>query len=124
VLTATPIMAFVAATSLETARAFYGDTLGLELASTDDYGLMFKAGGITLRVALVNTLEPASYTVLGWIVTDIHQAIAELAQHGVAMERFGFMDQDADGVWAAPGATKLAWFKDPFGNTLSLTQPA
>ena len=119
-----PIMAFVAATSLEIARAFYVDTLGLELSSADDYGLMLQGAGTTLRVALVQEVASASYTVLGWIVTDISRTIGDLRERGVAMERYGFMDQDADGVWGTPDGVKIAWFKDPFGNTLSLMQPA
>ena len=116
-------MAFVPATSLERARAFYGDTLGLTLTGEDDFGLMFDAGGTPLRVARVNDLLPPSYTVLGWVVSDIASAVAELTERGVSMERFSFMAQDEQGVWAAPGgAHRSPAFEDPDGNTLSVTQ--
>ena len=118
----TAMMAFVAATSLADARRFYGEVLGLRLVSEDEYGLMFEGGGTQLRVALVQDLTPAGYTVLGWSVGDVSQAVRELSKRGVATERFGFMEQDADGVWTAPGGAKIAWFKDPFGNTLSVGQ--
>ena len=118
----TPMMAFVAATALAEARRFYGDVLGLRLVSEDDYGLMFEGGGTQLRVALVSDLTPAGYTVLGWSVDDVARAVRALGERGVAMERFGFMEQDAEGVWTAPGGAKIAWFKDPFGNTLSVSQ--
>src|SRR5689334_503334 len=107
------MMAFVAATSLAEARRFYGDVLGLRLLSEDDYGLMFEGGGTQLRVALVRELTPAGYTVLGWSVGDVSEAVRRLVERGVTMERFGFMEQDADGVWTAPGGAKIAWFKDP-----------
>src|SRR5438552_18455837 len=116
-------MAFVAATSLDTARAFYGDTLGLELASADDYGLMFEAGGTTLRVALVQQVAQASYTVLGWIVTDIRGAVRDLARRGVSVERYSFMHQDDDGIWATPDGVKTACFRDPLGTTRRRSQP-
>jgi len=115
-------MAFVASTRLETARAFYGEVLGLSLTSADDFGLMFDAGGTVLRVARVEQLTPPGYTVLGWIVEDIAAAVDGLATRGVRMERFGFMEQDARGIWSAPGGASVAWFKDPDGNTLSVTQ--
>src|SRR5215831_12518948 len=115
-------MAFVPATSLERARVFYGETLGLALTSQDDFGLMFDAAGTPLRVARVDDLTPPPYTVLGWVVSDIAAAVAELTRRGVSMERFGFMSQDAQGVWLAPGGARIAWFKDPDGNTLSITQ--
>jgi predicted enzyme related to lactoylglutathione lyase len=60
--------------------------------------------------------------VLGFIVPDISAAIRELSGRGVNFERFPFVEQDADGVWTAPGGARVAWFKDPDGNTLSLTQ--
>src|SRR4051794_27106042 len=117
-------MAFVAATSLPVARAFYADVLGLSLTSEDDFGLMFDAGGTLLRVARVEQLVPAGYTVLGWVVTDIEAALKDLVARGVQVERFGFLDQDENGIWAAPGGARIAWFKDPDGNTLSFTQLA
>src|SRR4051812_894134 len=111
-LGSTPVMAFVASRSLHAARAFYGDLLGLRLTSEDDFGLMFDAGGTVLRIARVEQLAPASYTVLGWVVTDIAAAVADLVARGVRMERFGFMEQDEQGVWRAPGGAQIAWFKD------------
>jgi catechol 2,3-dioxygenase-like lactoylglutathione lyase family enzyme len=122
VLTDSAIMAFAATTQPDAARAFYGDVLGLRLTSADRFALAFEVGGTMLRVATVEHVQPAGYTVLGFIVPDIHAAIAELVQRGVQFERFGFMEQDTHGVWTAPGGAQIAWFKDPDGNTLSLTQ--
>jgi catechol 2,3-dioxygenase-like lactoylglutathione lyase family enzyme len=122
VLSQAPIMAFVATTQPDKARAFYRDVLGLRLTSEDSFALAFDVGGTMLRVARVEQLHPAGYTVLGFVVADIHAAIEELTQSGVEFERFSFMQQDEHGVWTAPGGAKIAWFKDPDANTLSLTQ--
>ncbi len=75
-----------------------------------------------LRIAKVEELAPARHTVLGWRVADIRAAAAALAARGVVFERYDGMAQDDLGVWNAPGGAKVAWFKDPDGNTLSLTQ--
>jgi catechol 2,3-dioxygenase-like lactoylglutathione lyase family enzyme len=123
-LASTPIVAFVAITDREQARAFYVDVLGLKLRDEDAFALMLDAGGTMLRLALVETLQPQGFTVLGWIVPDIAAAVRDLGARGVAFKRYEFMQQDDLGIWAAPGGARVAWFADPFGNTLSLTQSA
>ncbi len=115
------VMAFVATTDAAKARAFYEGTLGLRLVSDEPFALVFDANGTTLRVAKVDTLTPAPYTVLGWIIDDIAAAVRELAGGGVRFERYDGMGQDELGVWSS-GRAKVAWFKDPDGNTLSLAQ--
>lgn len=67
-------------------------------------------------------LSPASYTVLGWSVTDVQSTVRALAANGVALLRFGGVDQDDPGIWVAASGDRVAWFKDPDGNTLSVTQ--
>jgi catechol 2,3-dioxygenase-like lactoylglutathione lyase family enzyme len=124
-LTDAAVVAFVATTKPAAARVFYGDVLGLRLVHEDQFALEFVAGGTSLRVTRVEHIQPAGYTVLGWAVPDIQAAVTELAARGVQFERFpDFMQQDALGIWAAPGGAQVAWFKDPDGNTLSVTQPA
>jgi catechol 2,3-dioxygenase-like lactoylglutathione lyase family enzyme len=115
------LMAFVATARPDAARAFYADVLGLELRSDDQFALVFDANGTTLRVAKVQQLAPAPFTVLGWVVDDIAAAIDALAGSGVRFERFAGMAQDERGIWTVEGG-KVAWFKDPDGNLLSLSQ--
>ncbi len=117
-----PMMAFVATRDGARARAFYEGKLGLRFVSDDPSAIVFDVGGTMLRVQKVEKLAPAQYTVLGWKVPDIASAIAGLARSGVVFERYGFFEQDELGVWTSPSGAKVAWFKDPDGNTLSLTQ--
>jgi catechol 2,3-dioxygenase-like lactoylglutathione lyase family enzyme len=117
-----PIMAFLATRDSARARRFYADVLGLRLVSDDPYALVFDAAGTVLRVQKVDELEPRPFTVLGWRVANIEATVDALVARGVRFERYHGMDQDARGVWRTPGGARVAWFKDPDGNTLSLTQ--
>jgi catechol 2,3-dioxygenase-like lactoylglutathione lyase family enzyme len=114
-------MAFVATRDPSRAKAFYKDTLGLRFVSEDPFAVVFDANGITLRVAIVQEIVVAPYTVLGWEVPDITAAAKDLAKAGVHFERFG-MPQDDLGIWTSPSGARVAWFKDPDGNLLSITQ--
>jgi catechol 2,3-dioxygenase-like lactoylglutathione lyase family enzyme len=118
------LVAFAASTDLDRSRAFYQDVLGLTLVSQDDFACVFDAGGTMLRVTAVGELARAPYTVLGWQVPDITPMTRALAAKGVTFHRYDGMSQDADGIWTAPGGARVAWFPDPDGNVLSLTQPA
>jgi catechol 2,3-dioxygenase-like lactoylglutathione lyase family enzyme len=123
VLGAQKIIAFVATRDPARANAFYGDTLGLRLASEElPFALVFDAHGTMLRVTVVQELAPAKHTVLGWQVPDIVAAANALRDAGVKLERYGLMDQDKLGIWTSPSGARIAWFKDPDGNTLSITQ--
>jgi catechol 2,3-dioxygenase-like lactoylglutathione lyase family enzyme len=122
VLGSSDLVGFVATRDLEAAGAFYGSTLRLPLLEANGFARVYDANGTQLRVTLVESLAAAPYTVLGWRVQDIADTIAELQAAGVRFKRYAGMDQDADGVWVAPGGTRVAWFSDPDGNTLSLQQ--
>jgi catechol 2,3-dioxygenase-like lactoylglutathione lyase family enzyme len=122
-LTSDSIMAFVATADAARAKAFYHELLGLRLVSDEQYALVFDAAGIMLRVQKVKEVRQAQYTALGWSVPDIAAKVAELEKAGVKFERYGLPGQDEKGIWTPPGSsTKVAWFKDPDGNILSLTQ--
>jgi catechol 2,3-dioxygenase-like lactoylglutathione lyase family enzyme len=118
------IVAFAATTDLARGRAFYEETLGLRLVEQDDFACVFDANGTILRVTRTAQVAQPGYTVLGWLVDDVQAAVSELVGRGVAFERFDGLGQDDDGIWTAPGGSRVAWFKDPDGNTLSLTQHA
>ena len=121
-LAGAPVMAYVATTDLAAARAFYGRGLGLAMTGESPIACTFDAGGTTLRVNAVETAVVAPYTVLGWTVTDIAATVGDLKTRGVDFERFDGVEQDALGIWNSPGGALVAWFKDPDGNMLSLTQ--
>ena len=115
-------VAFVSATDLARARDFYEGTLGLEVQEISGFACVFRTGGATLRVTLVGELSPQPFTVFGWEVGAIADTMAGLAARGVEFARFEGMDQDPAGVWTTPGGDRVAWFRDPDGNVLSLTQ--
>lgn len=116
------VIAFIATTKPDAAKAFYRDILGLTLIEDGPFALEYDAGGTMLRVQKVQTLAPHPHTSLGWAVADIQATIRSLVRMGVKFERFGGLPQDDLGVWKAPSDAQVAWFKDPDGNTLSLTQ--
>jgi catechol 2,3-dioxygenase-like lactoylglutathione lyase family enzyme len=115
------LVAFVATTDLARAHAFYGGVLGLERTEANPYANAYDVGGTSLRVTRVEHVAPAPYTVLGWRVEDVHRAIARLGALGLEMCRFPGVEQDAEGVWSAPGGARVAWFDDPDGNRLSVS---
>ncbi|MGH2492630.1 MAG: VOC family protein [Candidatus Limnocylindria bacterium] len=121
-LGASQVMAFVATADAARARGFYGDVLGLRLVSDVAFGLVFDSGGTTLRVQKVAKVTPPAYTVLGWSVADIEATRERLRAGGVRFESFGLPEQDKAGLWTAGDGTRVAWFRDPDGNLLSLTQ--
>jgi catechol 2,3-dioxygenase-like lactoylglutathione lyase family enzyme len=116
------LVAFVAARDPSRAKEFYRGTLGLRLVSEDQFALVFDAAGTMLRVTRVQELAGAKYTVLGWEVQDIVQTAKQLQAAGVALERYPGMQQDELGIWNSPSGARVAWFKDPDGNTLSITE--
>ena len=121
-LDSAPLIAFVSATDAHRARRFYGDTLGLQLNSESPFALEFDSAGTMLRVTLVDKIAPAPYTVLGWQVPDIATTVRSLAKVGVKLEKFAGMAQTEDGIWTAPSGARVAWFKDPDGNLLSVSE--
>ena len=116
------LMAFVATRDPGRAKEFYRDTLGLPLVSEDEFALVFDAAGTMLRVTRVQEVAAAKYTVLGWQVRDIVWTATQLQRALVALERYPGMRQDEFGIWSSPSGARVAWFKDPDGNTLSITQ--
>ena len=116
------LMAFSTTADGEKARAFYEGALGLEVISDDDFALALDANGTMLRVQKLAKVEPGGFTTLGWEVTDIAAVVDALRVRGVLFDVYPGMGQDERGIWHAPSGARVAWFKDPDGNTLSLTQ--
>jgi catechol 2,3-dioxygenase-like lactoylglutathione lyase family enzyme len=121
-LESSEVVAFAATTDLSRARAFYEESLGLRVTGQNDFACVFDANGTMLRVTAVPEVCQAAYTVLGWRVTDIEATVRGLIAKGIVFNRYETMDQDEQGVWSTPGGDRVAWFTDPDGNTLSLTQ--
>ena len=118
------LVALVPSTDLDRAAGFYRDVLGLRLVEINPYACVFDAGGTTLRVTKVDGFTPHPFTVLGWKVGDIAGTLAGLAERGVQPHHYPGIPQDDRGIWTTPGGDQVAWFSDPDGNTLSVTQLA
>jgi catechol 2,3-dioxygenase-like lactoylglutathione lyase family enzyme len=117
------IIGFIATADPDRARKFYGGTLGLRLIEEQaPFALVYDAHGTMLRVTTVKAVNPAGYTVLGWNVPNVSTAAKALSAAGVVFERYPGMEQDELGIWTSPNGNKVAWFKDPDGNTLSISR--
>ncbi len=123
-LGASPVTAFLPSTDPDRSRAFYEGLLGLTVTSSDGFALVLRGGDTTVRVTRVESFRPHPFTALGWVVADITEVMSELAGKSVEFVVFPGMDQDGDGVWTTPTGDRVAWFQDPDGNLLSLTQYA
>jgi len=116
------VIAFLATCDGDRARAFYETVLGLRVLSDDDFALALEAGGTMLRVQKVAAFTPHPFTAVGWQVKDIDGIVDRLAAAGVTTQRHPGLAQDDRGIWRAPSGARIAWFHDPDGNTLSLSE--
>jgi catechol 2,3-dioxygenase-like lactoylglutathione lyase family enzyme len=118
------LIGFVATTQPAEARRFYEHSLGLELLEESPFALVFASGGNTVRVQKVQAVATPPYTSLGWAVDDIAATVRQLGSRGVTFQRYEGLPQNDEGIWRTPDGSQVAWFRDPDGNTLSLTQYA
>jgi catechol 2,3-dioxygenase-like lactoylglutathione lyase family enzyme len=116
------VMAFLATTRADKARAFYCDVLGLGFEEDNPFALVVRTANAIVRIQKVAGFMPVPFTALGWKVGDVRGTAKQLLGKGVKFERFDGMGQDDLGIWFSPGGAMVCWFKDPDGNLLSLTQ--
>jgi len=116
------MIGFVPTTDSKRARDFYEGKLGFEFVSDDQFALVMQAGDNMIRVAKAGKFLPAPYTVLGWEVTKIENEVRALVARGVVFEKYPFVEDQETGIWVTPNGDKVAWFKDPDGNVLSLSE--
>lgn len=123
-LAAAAPVTFVGVPDHHAAKDWYRDALGLKLVSVDDFAAVFDLAGTMMRLtSLGEGHSPSPHTILGWVVPNLPAAMTDLKANGVKFEIYPGMGMDADGYWTAPGGgPKIAWFLDPYGNNLSLTQ--
>ena len=115
------VIGFIPTSDFRRAKSFYAGKLGLRFVARDEFALVFTSGGTTIRVVKVPGFTAAGYTILGWQVADVAESVATLSRRGIVFERYAGMKQDAAGIWTAPGGARIAWFKDPDGNVLSVS---
>jgi len=118
------MMGFIFTRDYDNARAFYEGKLGLQFISQDQYALALRAGEHMIRIVKIPDFVPARATVLGWEVKDIEAVVAWLKARGVILEDYLFIQDRKLGIWSTPGGDRIAWFKDPDGNVLSVSQHA
>jgi catechol 2,3-dioxygenase-like lactoylglutathione lyase family enzyme len=121
-LASAKIVGFLVTKDYDQARAFFESKLGFQFVSVDQYALVMRAGGTSIRISRNPNFSPAQGTVLGWEVQNIEAVVTWLKDRGVTFEKYPFV-QDRDlGIWTTPAGDKVAWFKDPDGNVLSVSQ--
>ena len=118
------LVAFAATADASRAAAFYMTVLGLKLRYEDDFAVSLDCEGVEVRLQKVERFDPQPFTALGWQVANITEVAERLLDYGVVPERYPWLDQDRMGVWQAPSGARVAWFRDPDGNLLSIAQYA
>lgn len=118
------LVAFGATADPGASKPFYEDVLGLDLVVDEPTALVFDAQNATLRLSKVESVTPPDHTVLGWDVDDIASVVESLTDAGVELARYDELPQDEQGIASFPDGTRVAWFEDPDGNTLSVTETA
>lgn len=116
------MVGFIPTTNYDQARAFYEGKLGFQFVSLDQYALVVSVGGHRIRIAKVPNFTPLQGTILGWEVADIVSAAVWLRDRGIPTEKYPFVQDREFGVWTTPNGDRVAWFKDPDGNILSISQ--
>ncbi len=116
------IIGFIPTRDADRALNFYRDLLGLRFLSDDPFAIVLESNGTMVRLVRIEEFTPAPYTILGWEIEDLGSTVKELSAKGLAFLRYSFLQQSEDGIWTAPNGAKIAWFHDPDGNTLSLSQ--
>ncbi|HEY2040264.1 MAG TPA: VOC family protein [Edaphobacter sp.] len=117
------LIGFIPTVDADRARRFYVETLGLTFIADDPFAITVRSGATDIRISRIEAFNPSPHTLLGWKVPDIEAAAEQFVAAGITFERYPFLEQEANGVWSAPdGTAKVAWFKDPDGNILSISQ--
>ena len=118
------MVGFIPTKDYDRARAFYERKLGFEFLSLDPYALVVSVGGHRIRIIRMPNFTPLEGTILGWEVSDIAAVVKWLCERGVTTEKYPFVQDKELGIWSTPNGDKVAWFKDPDGNVLSVGQHA
>lgn len=120
-LTSATVIGFIPTKDFRQTKTFFAKKLGLRFVAQDRLACVFESNGTLIRVVKVGSFVAAGFTILGWKVTEIEKSVRRLEARGITFERYPWMKQDQLGIWHAPSGTKVAWFKDPNGNVLSLS---
>jgi catechol 2,3-dioxygenase-like lactoylglutathione lyase family enzyme len=117
------LVGFLPTTDYARARSFYEGGLGLEFVSQDQFALVLRSGGNRIRIVRMDAVTPPKGTVLGWEVSGIQTVVTGLQKEGIVFEKYPWVqDPEGLGIWTAPNGDRVAWFKDPDGNILSVSE--
>jgi len=121
-LTTGKMVGFILTKDYDLARSFYEGKLEFTFVIQNQFALVMRAGQNLVRIVKAPDFEPMRSTVLGWEVGDVEAVVSWLQSRGVAMEKYPWVQDQERGIWTTPGGDKVAWFKDPDGNVLSVSQ--
>lgn len=121
-LSESEVMGFIPIKDAVQARAFYEGVLGLRFISDDQFALVVESRQTVIRITKITEFTPAPFTILGWRVQNIEEEVKTLAARGVSFQRYPGLTQNDLGIWTSPSGARIAWFRDPDGNVLSLSQ--
>ncbi|MDO9222272.1 MAG: VOC family protein [Caulobacter sp.] len=122
-LASAKVVTFILTRDRAASRAWYTGVLGLDGGADDAFASVLALNGAILRITQIDGYQAGQHPVLGWTVPDIAETIRGLVARGVTMTIYEGFGQDALGIWTSPdGKAKVAWFNDPDGNVLSLTE--
>lgn len=116
------MVGFLITRDYDRARAFYEGKLGFTFVSLDQFALVVRAAGHDIRISRLESFTPRQGTVLGWEVQDIEAEVDRLRARGIVFEIYPFVADKERGIWNTPAGGRVAWFQDPDGNILSLSQ--
>jgi catechol 2,3-dioxygenase-like lactoylglutathione lyase family enzyme len=117
------LVAFLPTVDLDRSHRFCAGVLGLRRVEQTCLANAYDVAGPLVRVTLVDRLDPAPYTILGFQVGGLAAQMTRLERRGVRFIRYPHLPQAGGGVWTAPSGSRIAWFHDPDGNVLSLQEP-
>jgi catechol 2,3-dioxygenase-like lactoylglutathione lyase family enzyme len=123
-LASSTLQAIIWTSRIDEAEKFYSGVLGLPLKGKSHGALIYDVGGSDLRVSPVPATQPSAHTVLGFAVTNLKAVVKLLMERGVSLERIAGLSLDSTGILTTPDRAKVAWFRDPDGNLLSVVQYA
>ncbi len=117
-------VASIPAKNLQETRRFYEDVLGCEVVMEDEGGIAYRSGDVVFTLYATPFAGKAEHTLGSFIVQDIDAAVTDLRAKGITFDEYDLPDlgiKTVDGIASVPNDMRIAWFRDPEGNILSIS---